>query len=187
MTTAPELVANGLNGLSIVLAGRNSVHTWWVGILGCFAFAWVFYDAKLYADVLLQVFFVVTSIAGWWRWADGGNEVRTPIRSVEGHALALVTTLGVVVTLGYAWLLRRLTDAAAPLTDSAVLAFSVIAQFLLIGRRIETWWFWLLVNTLAVPLFVSRGLYVTALLYSGFWMNALLSLRHWRKLSVEAR
>ena len=186
MTTPPELAANALNALSILLAGRNSVHTWWIGIGGCVAFAWVFYDARLYADALLQVFFVVTSIAGWWRWADGENAPAAPIRSVETHVLALFTAGGVGITLGYAWLLRRLTDAAAPLPDSAVLAFSVIAQFLLVSRRLETWWFWLFVNTIAVPLFLSRGLYVTALLYIGFWLNALLSLRHWRKLAVEA-
>ena len=79
-------------------------------------------------------------------------------------------------------LAARLTDAAAPLPDSAVMAFSVIAQLLLMKRRLETWWFWLGVNTIAVPLFVSRGLYVTAALYAGFWLNAVISLRHWRRL-----
>ena len=65
--------------------------------------------------------------------------------------------------------------------DSAVLAFSVLGQFLLMGRRVETWWCWLVVNSVAVPLFISRGLHLTAGLYALYWVNAILSLRVWRR------
>jgi len=74
-----EIAANGMTALSILLAGRNSVHTWWTGITGCVMFAFLFYATSLYADVVLQLFFVVTSVlflyaAYWinavisWRW-----------------------------------------------------------------------------------------------------------------------
>ncbi len=180
----PELLANAFNAASILLAGRNSVHTWWTGIVGCILFCWVFVAARLYGDATLQLFFVATSVAGWVQWKRDGNgtgselEIRTSSRV---RTLAF-TGAGLVFTGCYAWLLHRFTDAAAPVPDSAVLGFSVTAQLLLMGRRVETWWFWLFVNTIAVPLFFSRGLRLTALLYAGFWVNAVVSLRHWRKL-----
>jgi nicotinamide mononucleotide transporter len=59
--------------------------------------------------------------------------------------------------------------------------FSVIAQVLLMGRRIENWPVWLLVNTISVPLYASRGLYLTAVLYAAYWINALVAWRHWRR------
>ncbi|KAG1078710.1 hypothetical protein G6F40_016603 [Rhizopus arrhizus] len=72
--------------------------------------------------------------------------------------------------------------------DSAVLVLSVIAQILMMRRKLESWWVWLLVNTVAVPLYYSRGLHLTSILYVGFWINALVALRHWRNLMrVEAR
>ena len=78
----------------------------------------------------------------------------------------------VVVTVAYGTLLHHFTDAYAPFADSAVLAFSVVAQLLLMRRQLETWAFWLLVNTVSVPLFLSRGLTLTAGLYAMYWLNA---------------
>ena len=183
MKTANRFAAASLLAASIVLAGRNSLHTWWTGIIGCLLFAALFVQSRLYADATLQLFFIVTSVIGFRAWRARG-EASPPLRvgTTATAELGKMAVLGALVTLGYAALLRRLTDAAAPLPDSAVMAFSVIAQLLLMKRRLETWWFWLGVNTIAVPLFVSRGLYVTAALYAGFWLNAVISLRHWRRL-----
>jgi nicotinamide mononucleotide transporter len=183
MITAPEVLANVFNAASIVLAGRNSAHTWWTGIIGCILFGWVFFGAKLYADTTLQVFFVITSVLGWLNWQNPRRQSELPIRNVKPRTLFVMLLVGVLVAASYAWLLHRFTDAYAPVLDSIVLVFSVIAQLLLMARRLETWWFWLLVNSIAVPLFATRGLFLTAVLYTGFWFNALVSLRHWRQLS----
>lgn len=123
-----EIAANGFATAAILLAGRNSIHTWWTGIVGCLLLAVVFLQAKLYADVVLQVFFVLSS---------------------------------------------------APFGDSMVLVFSVIVQLLLMGRRIENWPFWLLVNSIAVPLYASRELYLTAFLYALYWVNAIVAWLKW--------
>ena len=54
-------------------AGRNRVSTWWTGLVGCALFAVLFFRARLYADVVLQAFFVGTCAFGWWRWLRGAN------------------------------------------------------------------------------------------------------------------
>jgi nicotinamide mononucleotide transporter len=84
------------------------------------------------------------------------------------------------VTLGYGALLHRFTDAYMPYVDAAVLALSVVAQCLLMMRQIENWAFWIAVNTLSVPLFASRGLTLTAVLYAAYWFNAWYGLWRWR-------
>jgi nicotinamide mononucleotide transporter len=180
-----EIAANGFNTASILLAGRNSAHTWWTGIVGCLLFAVVFFSARLYADLTLQTFFIVTSILGWWNWLHGRQGAELPICRTNFPRLILQMAGGVVVAIGYGWLLHRFTNAYAPFLDSFILAFSVLGQFLLMGRRVENWWCWLLVNTIAVPLYAVRGLRLTALLYVVFWVNALVSLRRWNRL-IEA-
>ncbi len=180
MTGPIELGANGFNTLSILLAGRNNVHTWWTGIVGCLLFGWVFYEAKLYADVTLQVFFVLTSIDGWRRWHTGTAR-ELPIARTRPLTLGKLTLAGALVVALYGLLLHRFTDAYAPFVDSTILAFSVLGQFLLMQRRLENWWCWLIVNSLAVPVYWLRGLHVTSVLYAGYWVNALVSLRHWRR------
>ena len=167
-----ELAANGVTALSIALAARNHPATWSTGIVGCLLFAGVFHGAQLHADALLQVFFVLTSAWGWWHWR-GGRAVRVvPIARVRPRPLLAMAAAAALVTAGYGTLLERFTDAHAPFADSAVLAFSVVAQLLLMQRRLETWAVWLLVNSIAVPLFASRGLMLTAVLYAAYWVNA---------------
>jgi nicotinamide mononucleotide transporter len=165
-----EIAANAFNAASIFLAGRNSMHMWWTTIVGCVLFAYVFFAAKLYADVTLQMFFIGTGVLGWWRWRRGRDGIELPVRHSHPSLIAMAA--------GF-------TDAYAPFVDSMVLAFSVLGQLLLIERRVENWWCWLLVNTIAVPLYTVRGLYLTALLYSAFWVNAIVSLIRWNRLAGE--
>ncbi|MDR0781545.1 MAG: nicotinamide riboside transporter PnuC [Pseudomonadales bacterium] len=187
MTSSPlELAANALITVSIALAGRNSVHTWWLGIMGCALFAALFAQARLYADALLQVFFILTSAWGWWRWQQRHDGSVLPVSRVHPGTLAWIAPTAAVLTLGYGLLLHRFTNAYAPFVDSAVLVLSVIAQLLLMQRRLDTWPFWLLTNTIAVPLYASRDLYLTAVLYAFYWVNALVAWRHWRRLMTRA-
>ena len=157
-----ELGANLFTAVAIFLAGRNSVHTWWTGIVGCALFALLFYQSNLYADVLLQAFFIVTSVLGWWKWTRGAHGDPLPISHANFASLLWTVPAGIAATAAYGALLHFYTDAYAPFVDSAVLVFSIIGQILLIQRRIENWAFWLLVNSIATPLYFSRGLYLTA-------------------------
>ncbi|WP_238390333.1 nicotinamide riboside transporter PnuC [Pseudoxanthomonas daejeonensis] len=171
--------------VSILLAARNSVHTWWTGIVGCALFSWLFFNSQLYADVLLQFFFVVASMVGWWQWMGGIRKAPLVVRATSGRSLIWMGAIAVAAALVYGALLHRFTDAYAPFADSAVLSLSVLAQLLLMRRRVETWPVWLLVNTIAVPLYASRGLMVTAVLYSAYWINACVAWRYWHRLGDE--
>lgn len=183
MTTGLEISANAANALSILLAARNSIHTWWVGIVGCVLFGVVFFLSRLYADALLQLFFVGTSFLGWWQWLAGGAEGKAlPVTRVAWQSVIRVVSAAVFIAVGYGYALWRFTDAFAPFVDSLILTLSVAAQLLLMRRKYESWWFWLAVNTLSVALFSARDLWVTAGLYSAFWINAVVALVRWKRL-----
>lgn len=181
-----EMAANGVTAASIVLAGRNSVHTWWTGVVGSVLFAITFFGVALYADVTLQAFFVVTSLVGWWHWLHGHHGALLPVSRAGWRHVAAATAVALVATLCHGALLQRFTNAYAPFADSAVLAFSIVAQVFLMRRHIETWPAWLLVNTIAVPLYASRGLHLTAVLYACYWVHACLAWRRWRRVELPA-
>jgi nicotinamide mononucleotide transporter len=178
-----EYAANGFYLLAVFLAARNSIHTWWLGIIGCALFSAVFYLVQLYAETTLMLFFIVTNMLGWYQW--GRARGIKAVTSTAVNKLLLYSVLALLVTALYGYFLHNLTDAFAPFIDSAILMFSIIAQLLLMNRKQETWWFWLIVNTLAIPLYISRELYVTAVVYSGFWFNAWYGLYIWRRLNVS--
>jgi len=180
-----ELTANAFATAAILLAGRNSIHTWWTGIAGCLLFTLIFYQTRLYADAVLQVFFVLSSIAGWRLWLRGDHGRALVVAPADARSLAWIVPLGLACAAAYGALLHYWTDAYAPFADSMVLVFSVVAQLLLMRRRIENWPFWLLVNTIAAPLYASRELYLTAFLYGVYWINALVAWKRWQRLARE--
>lgn len=169
----------------IVLAGRNNVHTWWTGLVGVTLYAILFFDAKLYADVTLQVFFFVTGVIGWIAWVGGRSRVELPITGAGLSSMSWMIVLAIVTAVVYGSILHYFTDAYAPYVDSLVLTFSVLGQLLLMRRNWQTWPVWVLVNTLSVPLYFSRELYLTATMYSVFWVNACVSWWHWRQLMKQ--
>ncbi|NHZ89999.1 nicotinamide riboside transporter PnuC [Massilia sp. CCM 8733] len=181
-----EIAANAGATAAILLAGRNSVHTWWTGIIGCALFGVLFYQSNLYADVALQGFFIVSSVIGWMQWRRGEQGGELPITHASARSLAWLVPAGVGASAAYGALLHYFTNAYAPFIDSAVLVFSIVAQLLLMRRKVENWAFWILVNTVAVPLYASRGLYLTAFLYACYWVNAIVSWLWWRRLAREA-
>lgn len=181
MISPLEIAANAVMTVSIVLSGRNSIHSWWLGVVGCAMFATLFYQVNLYADVALQLFMIVTCLIGWLQWLRGPGGAPLPITRAQLSALVWMAGLGALASAGYGLMLQAYTNAYAPFIDSAVLMFSIVAQLLLMGRRLETWPFWLLVNTVSVPLYASRGLYLTAVLYAAYWINALASWFFWRR------
>lgn len=181
MISALELSANAVMTVSIIFAGRNSVHTWWTGVIGCLLFALVFYESRLYADVTLQIFFIATSLIGWWQWLRGNRGSPLPISGGGNVLIGKAMFIGFIAAITYGVILHAYTNAYAPFIDSAVLAFSVVAQVLLMRRRAETWLFWLLVNSLAIPLYASRELYLTAGLYCAYWVNAFIAWRYWTR------
>jgi nicotinamide mononucleotide transporter len=183
-----EIAANAVTALSILLAALNSRQTWPTGIAGCVLFGVQFFRTQLYADATLQVFFLATSVLGWWQWrhAPGGAARERPVTRTSLRALAAMLAAALVVTAGYGALLHRFTDAFMPYADAAVLALSVVAQCLLMLRKLECWPFWLAVNTISVPLFASRGLVLTAVLYAAYWFNAWYGLWRWRRDAAAA-
>lgn len=192
-TSALEWAAMVMTTICIFLAGRNNIHTWWTGIVACTLYGILFFGAQLYADVTLQIFFVVTGVIGWYSWMNvkGGTifsdwfKPSVEISRVSKSSFAIMVVAAVVVALGYGWILHLFTDAYSPMIDSLVLTFSVVAQLLLMRRKIETWPLWIVVNTLAVPLFFSRELFLTAFLYAIYWVHAWYAWWKWNKLAKE--
>lgn len=189
--TGIEIGANVFNLLSVWFSARNNVHTWWSGIVGCSLYAILFVDVKLYADVTLQAFFVGSCVVGWWHWQRGGRRVDgaedavLPITRVSLRIGVGLAVLAVLAAAAYGGLLHFWTDAASPFIDSTVLALSILAQFLMVARKIETWAVWFVVDCIAVPLYGSKGLWLTAAVYAFFLLLVTMGWWRWSRLIVR--
>ncbi len=178
-----EIIANIVLVAAVFLAARNHWSTWPLGVIACMLFAILFFQAKLYADVTLQIFFIITNLIGWRLWVQPGSKLsERPITRVKPLTIVLVFfPMAVITALGYGTFLAQTTVAHLPIIDSFVLTFSVVAQFLLMGRKLENWVFWIIVDIIAVPLYASKGLYLTSAVYAAFLINAVYGYVNWRK------
>lgn len=178
-----EIFANLFNFISVFLANRNKVHTWLIGIIGGVLYGVMFYEVKLYADVILQIFFILTNIYGWWAWLHGGAaRDELPITRIAVSRLILFALSAIILTFGHGFLLHRLTDASFPFIDSTILVLSILAQFLLMRRKLESWIFWIIVDLIAVPLYAAKDLYLTSAIYFLFLLNAVWGFINWRRI-----
>jgi len=150
-------------------------------------YAIVFYGAKLYANMGLQVVYAVLSVYGWYEWLHGG-ENRTKLHVTRtgprlGAMLALIAVAG-SVPLGM--LLHRATDAALPFMDSALASTSLVAQWMMTRKKVENWLVWSAVDVLYVGMFIYKGLYLTSALYAVFLALAVRGYVEWRRSMTAA-
>ncbi len=171
-------VATGI--LAVWLTTREHILCWPLGIVSVSLFILVFYDARLYGAMGLQVVYVLLASYGWHAWLRGGpGHERLRVSRVPGVAWPFLagTALAGAGLLG-GWLAFR-TDAALPWTDATTTSASLVAQFMQTRKWIENWLVWLVVDVVYVAMYLSQGLAMTALLYAVYLGLAVLGWRQW--------
>ena len=185
----PLEIAGFVTGaLSVWLAVRQNPWNWPFGVANAACFLVLFWEARLYGDMALQVLFIAICLLGWYRWLFGG----------EGHSRLRVTRITARGAIGYAFAgalatavftpyLRSVGDAS-PLLDALTTVLSVEAQYLMTRKVIEHWWVWMAADVIYIYLYASRNLYLTSLLYVVFFAMCVVGLRDWlRDSAAQAR
>ena len=162
------------------LVGRRHILNFPVGIANCALLFLLFFEARLFADAGLQVVFILLGFQGWWLWSRGAQE--------DGLALSRldmthwIGVLGVSVLLtGSLYLLLTLAKGSVPLADAVITSLSLLAQWLLNRRKLESWYFWIVVDLISIPLYAYKQLYLIAVLYGVFLGLCVMGLRAWRQ------
>lgn len=175
-----EISAVILSALGVWLTTRRSLVSWPTGILSCALYAIVFYEAKLYSDMLLQGVYIAVCAYGWWHWIDSAQqegEIRVERLSTPGWIIGIISGAAGSLVLGT--LMAHYTNAALPYWDSSLTSFSLVAQAWATRKYLANWWLWIVVDTVYVAVFLYKHLYLTSGLYAAFVLLALLGLRAW--------
>lgn len=177
-----EIVAAAFGALAVYLAARENIWNWPTAIINVSLYTIVFFQSRLYADMGLQVVYLVLSIYGWYHWLHGGAQ-HTELK-VSRATPRLLFTLALLIAAGAFALgstLATRTNAVYPYLDSALTVSSLAAQWLMTRKVLENWLFWIAVDIVYVPMFFARGLPATALLYAVFLVLAVLGFISWRR------
>lgn len=177
-----EILGFILGVATVWLVAKNNIWTFPVGIVQSGFFFVLFLEAHLYADMWLQVFFIVIQIVGWAAWLKAGpNRTKLTIQKSPPWLLGAVACILVV----FAWVMVPIlhkAHGAYPLPDATTTALSVMAQFLLTWKFIENWYLWIAADVIYIPLYFIKHLYFTSILYVIFLAICFEGLRHWRRV-----
>jgi nicotinamide mononucleotide transporter len=177
-----EIIGATLGLISVWLTVRQNIWCWPTGLVMVALYAVVFFQAKLYADAGLQFVYIGLQIYGWYEWLYGGKD-RGQL-DVARITLRLGLVLGVVAVVATALMgygLATRTDAALPYWDSTATVLSLVAQWMLARKLIESWFVWIAVDLLSIGIYMAKGLYPTTVLYAAFLVLAALGWIEWRK------
>ncbi|MCQ2993287.1 nicotinamide riboside transporter PnuC [Pseudomonas syringae] len=185
-----EIIAVLINIIGVWLTARRIRWCWPVSVVAVLLYAWIFYDAKLYSDMLLQVIFAFLQGYGWWCWSQGGldnGKVHVARLPLQTAVLNLIVGAMAAVLLGS--LMAHFTDAVVPWLDASLTAFSLVASVWAARKYVASWWLWIVLDCVYVGMYLHRDLDLTAGLYAGFVVLAFYGYRAWRRdlLSQEAR
>lgn len=182
-----EAIAAIASAWSVWLLAKNNPLGWWIGLIGVIAYGAVFYQVKLYGEVALQSFYLITSLQAIYIWLRGGeNSTEKPVCRISQRWLILTAVLVAVGVFGLRTVLISL-GGAAPFWDALTTILSAIAQLYLMERYLESWYLWIVADTIYVPLYASRGLYLTSILYAIFLLMAIHGLQNFQRIYSEQK
>ena len=183
-----EWLAAGLGVINVALVVRRSVWNYPFGLVMVALYFFVFFQARLYSDALLQLFFFVVQIYGWVNWVRArGATGEVPVGRLTARERLLWAGGTLLASLAWGLFMARYTNAAAPVIDAFIAGTSIAAQILMARRRIENWVLWILVDLVAIGLYASRQLYPTSALYLLFLLLSIAGLIGWRRAVPAAQ
>jgi len=173
--------------VSVYLSVRENIWSWPTAIVNVTLYIFVFYRARLYADMALQVVYIGISLYGWYEWLHGGRgKSRLAVSRGTRRLSLLLAGIGVVAAAILGTLLARYTNAAIPYLDSTTTTTSLIAQWMMARKILENWLVWVAVDVVYIGMFVYKSLILTAGLYAVFLVLSLMGYFQWRRSLQQA-
>lgn len=167
--------------LCVYLAAKNNIWNWPIAIISVLIYILIFFEAKLYADTGLQVYFLAMNLYGWYFWSRKEVDKKVPVTSISTQEIILSFAGIVVFTAGLGLFLYKGTDASFPFIDSFCTACSLVAQVFLARKVLENWLIWIFVDVIYVGLYISKNLHLTAGMYALYIIIAAIGYQNWRK------
>ena len=184
--SVPEVIAVVAAIAYLVFAIRQQIICWLFAAISTAIYIWLFIEAKLYMESLLNFFYLVMAGYGWTVWRSGrseGHERPVVVWPLNTHLLA-IAALGFLSILSGS-LLSEFSDAAFPYIDSLTTWFAVWGTFLVARKVLENWWYWLLIDLASIFIYWSRDLQLTALLFGVYIIMIPIGLISWTKSMRE--
>jgi nicotinamide mononucleotide transporter len=182
-----EMIAVVLALAYLILAIKENSWCWLCGFSSTLIYLIIFWNVSLYSESLLQVFYLYMSGYGWLQWTkykgptDQQQASLKPIIkwSFQKHLKVIFSTSVVALMIGF--LMATMTDAAFPYVDAATTSFAIVATYMMAQKVFENWYYWIIVDSVSVFLYLNKSLYLTAVLFIFYVVLCFVGIIAWRR------
>lgn len=183
-----ELLAMLLSILYLVLAARENIWCWGAAFFSTLIYIVLFYQAAILLESILNIFYLLMAVYGWyeWRYRKSDKTGRAISTWSKGRHLAVIGCTGCVVLLA-GYLFDRYTGSRLPYLDAFTTCFAVVATFMVPWKILENWIYWFVIDLASIYLYISRELYLTALLFCIYIILIIFGYARWLKEYRQAR
>jgi nicotinamide mononucleotide transporter len=178
-----EIVGAILSLIYLYLSIKQKISLWFYGIISSLFYIFVFFQNKLYADLSLQLYYVVISIYGWINWKQGklGKSKDLPATRITKRFILISIIATGLVYFAYYVVLLKFTDSNVPKSDALVGALSIIGTWMLAKKFLENWLVWIVADGLCIGLYIYKSLYPTVILFIIYTVMAGVGYWQWKK------
>ena len=183
--TILELFAVTMNILSVIYAKRNSILVYPTGLIGTGIFVYILYNFSLLGDMIINFYFVLMSIYGWYYWAqkkDGQTLNNVSRTSIKEYYFILILGITSLLSIYLVYNFYGKWDSWTAYVDTITTAIFFIAMYLMARRKVERWIFWIIGDLITIPLYFYKGLTISSIQYLIFLILAILGYISWKKI-----
>ncbi|GAB3227204.1 nicotinamide mononucleotide transporter [Algoriphagus aestuariicola] len=167
---------------SVFYSMREHIWVYPTGLISTSIYVWICFEYKLYADMGINAYYFGMSIYGWYVWTHPKeDQAKLPVTWLSGKGWGYSALLFVASYAVLSQVLARFTDSDVPYWDSFTTASAFVGMWLMAKKKVENWYFWLLTDLVAIPLYFYKGLLLTSFQYLVFTILATLGLIAWIK------
>ena len=175
-----EVVAVIAALLYLVLAIKENIWCWLFAFISTAIYIYLFHSVSLLSESLLNIYYLVMAVYGWYQWRFGENNHQRHIRrwSMKKHSILILLTAAMVPVLGY---MTSQFGASMPYLDAFTTCFAVLATVMVAHKVLENWFYWLIINIISVYIFAMKSLPLTAALFALYMVLTIIGYFNWRK------
>lgn len=178
-----EVVGAILAFIYLFLEVKQNWTMWIIGIVSSVFYIAIFYEAKLYAEMGLNAYYVLMSFYGLYSWKLAKPKLAKNriLHHISRKSILYIGLLLLLLIALLAFVLRNYTDSPVPYADAIVTGFGVVATWMVARKIVECWFLWIFANFFAVGLYLYQGLYPTSILYVFYGIMSVVGLLEWSK------
>ncbi|MBP7507125.1 MAG: nicotinamide mononucleotide transporter [Prolixibacteraceae bacterium] len=169
----------------VILSVKQKVATWFFGLLTSLLYIYIFFSAKIYAQMSIQFYYVFISLYAWILWAKGSKEgsglKQLHVTYLDKSQVLIFSGVTLLIWATVNIILKKFTDSPVSVADSLIAALSITATWMLARKKIENWLIWIVANGFSVGLYLYQNMYATSILYIIYLASAVWGFIEWRR------